>query len=101
MFTLKLKTAEKNLFKLYQKFINNNIKYSLFSLHKTKHFQSVIRSPHANKNSQEQFQLVYFKHILKIPKENNFKILKHSLIQDQSISGSIYETKKIKFTSFF
>jgi ribosomal protein S10 len=106
MYTLKLKSAEKNCFKFYNSLISQDIPYTLFSIKKKKNFYSVIRSPHANKNSQEQFNLIYFKHILKIknPKldtKDSFYSLKHSLLQDQNISGSIYETKKINFFSFF
>ena len=106
MYLLKLKSAEKNCFKFYNSLVSQDISYTLFSIKRKKSFYSIIRSPHANKNSQEQFNLIYFKHILKINKctvdtQNTFCILKNSLLQDQNISGSIYETKKINFFSFF
>ena len=106
MYTLKLKSAEKNCFKFYNSLVSQDISYTVFSIKNKKSFYSVIRSPHANKNSQEQFNLIYFKHILKINTQNInkqecFYALKHSLLQDQNISGSIYETKKINFFSFF
>ena len=103
MYVIKLKTAEKNFLKLYLKSLLTNNKYNLFSLKKTKHFESVIRSPHANKNSQEQFHLVYFKHIIKLSTNNKIQFyeIKQSLFQDYHISGSIQETKTISFNSFF
>lgn len=94
-YTLKIKSAEKNCFKVYNYILTQNIKCNVFSIKQTKNSYSVIRSPHANKNSQEQFNLLYYKHIIKIKTENaRFKTLKNSLIQNQNISGSIHEKKK-------
>ena len=103
MYILKLKTAEKNLFKLYKILIHSDTIYQVFSIKNTKHFHSVIRSPHANKNSQEQFYQVFFKHVVKVNKKQNinFNELKNSLLQDQNIFGSISELKIIQFNSFF
>jgi len=73
---------------------------------KHKYFYKVIRSPHVNKNSQEDFNLVYYNYTTKIsPKTQALKTLeskiKFFLMQTDLLSGRILKKKTIKFNSFF
>lgn len=78
---IKIKSINQKSLKIYlitiQKILQFlNISYNIFNL-PTKHKQiTLLKSPHVNKTSREQFELKTYQTVLKIIHFNKFKIFK-------------------------
>ena len=80
-----------NIYFLYIRFfkINKSIKFGLASLPKKVSTFTVLRSPHIDKRSREQFRLTKYKKVLHFPiffNSSNLYILKKSFLFKHGVS---------------
>lgn len=96
---LNIQTLNINSFNVYKHFLEKsfkllNFKYTFFILPKEKKRITLLRSPHVNKTSREQFEIHYYKGIFQIDTFNNNMILNWLLCNKPSTVQT-----KIKFKS--
>jgi ribosomal protein S10 len=82
-YQIKVKSLNKQSALLYQNFLKSvlekrNIEFRIFNLPLKKKRITLLKSPHVNKSSREQFEIKFYSYILQIDKKLNsylFKLL--------------------------
>lgn len=119
--TIKVSSTNSNSLISFSKFLTNklnkikNIKVIFFNIVKTKKIKNkytVLKSPHVNKNAQEQFEIIHYSRIIQIYSYKNMfllciiKRLIYNLVSNiklkinlTSNSNNIYKNLKADFNS--
>jgi len=89
-YQLKIKSLSKDSLNLYKEFLKItlkkiNINFSLFNLPTKKKRITLLKSPHVNKSSREQFEIKYFNTIIQIKNILNPNLLKILLINKPKV----------------
>jgi ribosomal protein S10 len=87
--TLNFKTFNLDCFKIYKKFIQQsliklNLQFTFFNLPVTKKRLTMLKSPFVNKCSREQFEIKFYKGVIRINTDIEVSILKTFLINKPS-----------------
>jgi len=89
-YQLKIKSLSQESLNLYKEFLKItlkkiNINFSLFNLPTKKKRITLLKSPHVNKSSREQFEIKYFNTIIQIKNILNPNLLKILLINKPKV----------------
>jgi len=89
-YQLKIKSLSQESLNLYKEFLKItlkkiNINFSLFNLPTKKKRITLLKSPHINKSSREQFEIKYFNTIIQVKSILNPNLLKILLINKPKI----------------
>jgi len=89
-YQLKIKSLSQESLNLYKEFLKItlkkiNINFSLFNLPTKKKRITLLKSPHVNKSSREQFEIKYFNTIIQVKSILNPNLLKILLINKPKI----------------
>jgi len=80
-YQIKVKSLNKQSALLYQTFLKSilekrNIKFSVFNLPLKRKRITLLKSPHVNKSSREQFEIKFYSYILQTDKKLNSYVFK-------------------------
>ena len=89
-YQLKIKSLSQDSLNLYKEFLKItlkkiNINFSLFNLPTKKKRITLLKSPHVNKSSREQFEIKYFNTIIQVKNILNPNLLKILLINKPKV----------------
>jgi len=86
---LNLRSVNSNCFHVYIKFIERllvklNLNFTLFNLPTTKKRITLLKSPFVNKRAREQFEIKFYKAIIRVHKDVNVSTLNFLLMNKPS-----------------
>ena len=94
-YQIKIKSLHKESVKLYINFLQKmlrkiKVNFSIIALPEKKNRVTLLKSPHVNKSSREQFEIRYYRTLLKIKSDIDHKTLELLLInKPKSVTVSV------------
>ena len=94
-YQIKIKSLHKESVKLYINFLQKmlrkiRVNFSIIALPKKKNRVTLLKSPHVNKSVREQFEIRYYRTLLKIKSDIDHKTLELLLInKPKSVTVSV------------
>ena len=94
-YQIKIKSLHKESVKLYINFLQKmlrkiKVNFSIIALPEKKNRVTLLKSPHVNKSAREQFEIRYYRTLLKIISDIDHKTLKLLLInKPKSVTVSV------------
>ena len=94
-YQIKIKSLHKESVKLYINFLQKmlrkiKVNFSIIALPEKKNRVTLLKSPHVNKSAREQFEIRYYRTLLKIKSDIDHKTLELLLInKPKSVTVSV------------
>ena len=94
-YQIKIKSLHKESVKLYINFLQKmlrkiKVNFSIIALPEKKNRVTLLKSPHVNKSAREQFEIRYYRTLLKIKSDIDHKALELLLInKPKSVTVSV------------
>ena len=94
-YQIKIKSLHKESVKLYINFLQKmlrkiKVNFSIIALPENKNRVTLLKSPHVNKSAREQFEIRYYRTLLKIKSDIDHKTLELLLInKPKSVTVSV------------
>ena len=94
-YQIKIKSLHKESVKLYINFLQKmlrkiKVNFSIIALPEKKNRVTLLKSPHVNKSAREQFEIIYYRTLLKIRSDIDHKTLELLLInKPKSVTISV------------
>jgi len=94
-YQIKIKSLHKDSVKLYINFLQKmlrkiKVNFSIIALPEKKNRVTLLKSPHVNKSAREQFEIRYYRTLLKIKSDIDHKTLELLLInKPKSVTVSV------------